>query len=310
MDIESALGEFLLACAADGLAPATVQWYTSLLSDFAEHFPGSGLDQITATLIRQYIVLLQSRKERYIDAPQKPPQMGGLAAASVAGHIRALHTFWAWCVTEYRLPQNPMENIRRQRKLPAQPKAIRPSDFVRLFEATGPAPTGSRDRAMLVFLADTGCRLGGLLSLRLEDLEVEDHRAWVHEKGQTTRRVVFTHYTAQILQQWVAVRHSVTPYVFCNIFSGQKLTASGVNQLLKRLKKRAGVTGRVNPHSFRHNFAREYLRNGGDLVTLAKLLGHSDISSTAANYAVFSENELAAFHERFSPMRDLQEKIK
>jgi len=66
------------------------------------------------------------------------------------------------------------------------------------------------------------------------------------------------------------------------------------------------VSGRCNPHSFRHNFAREYLRNGGDLATLAKLLGHSNISTTASYYAVFASDELAQFHERYSPLKSLK----
>ncbi|MCU0476789.1 MAG: tyrosine-type recombinase/integrase, partial [Anaerolineae bacterium] len=77
---------------------------------------------------------------------------------------------------------------------------------------------------------------------------------------------------------------------------------SGVHQMLKRLKAKAGVSGRVNPHSFRHNFAREYLRNGGEVVTLARLLGHEDVNTTAAFYAVFSKDELQSQHMKFSPI--------
>lgn len=69
------------------------------------------------------------------------------------------------------------------------------------------------------------------------------------------------------------------------------------------IKQKAGIRGRVNPHSFRHGFAREYIRAGGDIVTLARLLGHENITTTAAFYAVFSDDELQEFHGRYSPMR-------
>lgn len=302
-----ALREYLLACRADGLRPATLQWYRSLLTAFADALANQELATITPRMIRQYIVDLEDRADRYIDAVQKPKQRGGLSKASVAAHVRALHAFWKWCEREYHLAHNPMENIKRQRVVPPEPKAISGEDFVKLFNATEAGRFGERDRAILVFLADTGARLGGLITLTLDNLFIEDQRAIVREKGQKTRSVVFTAYTARILYQWLAARRAVASrYVFTSQ-RGAKLTESGVNQMLDRLKTRAGTTGRVNPHSFRHGFAREYLRNGGDLATLARLLGHSDISTTAAYYAVFSQDELAGLHEKFSPLTSMRE---
>lgn len=300
MKLESALNEYHLSCIAEGLSQSTVQQYKSLLSAFAWRFQGWDIELITPTWIRQYIVGLQERQARYVSSPQKPQQPGGLSKASIAAHDRALHAFWGWCSREYGLA-NPMANIRRHKAPPPAPKALQPADFVKLFNAAD----NERDRAILVFLADTGCRLGGLLNLTLEGLYLDDHRAIVLEKGQNTRQVVFTLYTAQIIRQWLTVRQSPTGYVFCSFVTGEQLTDSGVAQILYRLKRRAGVSGRCNPHSFRHNFAREYLRNGGDLATLARLLGHSNISTTASYYAVFSPNELAEFHERYSPLRKL-----
>lgn len=300
MKLETALNEYRLACIAEGLSRATIQWYTSLLTAFAWQFQGWDIESITPTWIRRYLVTLQERQARYVNAPQKPEQPGGLSKASIAAHDRALHSFWAWCSREYNLP-NPMVNIRRHKAPPPRPKAIRPADFVKLFNAADNA----RDRAILLFFADTGCRLGGLLNLTLESLYLEDRRAVVYEKRQDSRSVVFTSYTAQILRQWLAVRQSPTDYVFCSLVTGDRLTDSGVAQILYRLKRRAGVSGRCNPHSFRHNFAREYLRNGGDLATLAKLLGHSTITTTASYYAIFSPDELADFHERYSPLRKI-----
>jgi len=301
MKLETALNDYWLACIAEGLSQATVRWYSSLLSAFAYQFQGWDIEQITPTWIRRYLVKLSERDSRYVNAPQQPQKPGGLSQSSIAAHDRALHAFWAWCSREYGIP-NPMANIRRHKAPPPRPKAIRPSDFVKLFNAAN----NTRDRAILLFFADTGCRLGGLLNLTLESLFLDERRALVCEKGQETRPVVFTHFTAQVLRQWLAERQSRTNYVFCNLFTGERLTESGVNQMLERLKHKAGVSGRCNPHSFRHNFAREYLRNGGDLATLAKLLGHSNISTTAGYYAVFSPDELAQFHERYSPLRSLK----
>ncbi len=167
---------------------------------------------------------------------------------------------------------------------------------------------GIRDRAILAFLTDTGCRAGGLLTLRLDDLDLTAGKALVSEKFDKSRVVPFTPYTAELLRQWLAVRPPEAPTVFCSLGPNQyarPLYMSGLHHLLERLKLKAGVTGRINPHSFRHGFAREHLKNGGDLATLARLMGHSNVSVTAEFYAVFTEEELADKHAQFSPMRSL-----
>lgn len=300
MNVLSALNDFILSCQADGLRPATIRWYESILTAFAGHHGHQELTTITTTILREYIVALRERVP-YADAPQKPSGTGKMSDSSVAGHITALHAFWGWCSREYDI-KNPMQNIKRPRRQQQQPKANTAADFMKLLQATGDKNDGVRDRALLCFLADTGCRLGGLLSLKIESLQLDQRRAIVTEKGNKTRIVVFTQLTATLLRHWLWVRQSQTDYVFVNIHTGNVLTVSGVNQLLKRLKRRSGVKGRVNPHSFRHGFAREYLTNGGDMATLARLLGHSSIQTTIDFYAIFTPDELAELHNKFSPL--------
>lgn len=200
-----------------------------------------------------------------------------------------------------------MSNIKRPKRREPTPKAVEQHDIVKLFDACGDdGVAGIRDRAMLAILTDTGCRLGGLLSMKMDTLNCVKRRAVVAEKGGRSRTIHFTFYTAQLIQKWLAARDSLSAHVFVNLSTGAPLTVSGVNQVLKRLKVRAGVKGRVNPHSFRHAFARAYIQNGGGISTLAKLLGHSDINTTMMYYAIFTEDELADMHDQFTPMNGLQ----
>ncbi len=303
MLLHTAIEDFMLAKAADGLAMTTIKWYRSELAGFARAFPDQHLDAITPNALRLHIVDLRGRDARYVGASQRPKAAGGLSAASIAGHIRALHAFWSWAEVEYQIP-NPMRNIKRPKMVTPEPKSANMADFVRLFNAVSSGYVGVRDRALLAFLADTGARLGGLLSVRLSDLNLPMLRTVVTEKGNKRRIVYFTRFTAQLIYLWIQARESDSDVLFTSV-SGKPLTASGVHQLLKRLKRRSGVRGRVNPHSFRHNFARSYIENGGDISTLAKILGHSNVTTTAAYYAVFSEDELAQMHRTFTPMSNI-----
>ena len=69
--------------------------------------------------------------------------------------------------------------------------------------------------------------------------------------------------------------------------------------------KEAGKEGPANPHSLRHFFAREFLLSGGDLATLADLLGHSSAEVTKSSYAIFTEREMKEKHRRHSPVVQL-----
>jgi len=192
--VSAAVTAFLEAGRANGLRPASLRWYTSLLSAFAAKHGADRLKDVSAGHIRRYIISLREREERYVSASQRPKQTGGLSEVSIASHMRALFAFWGWCEREYRIA-NPMDNIKHPKQPEPSAKSILPEDFVKLFNAAD----NYRDRALLAFLADTGCRLGGLAGLQIEHVNLIERCARVTEKGQKTRTVVFTGYTRVLL---------------------------------------------------------------------------------------------------------------
>jgi integrase len=101
-----------------------------------------------------------------------------------------------------------------------------------------------RDRALLLFLADTGCRVGGLVGLTLSDLKVRRRWALVTEKFDKSRLVFFPEVTAEALRDWLRVRLEWDiggDWVFLSHHGGGQLTVYGVNQLMGQLKE-GGVT--------------------------------------------------------------------
>lgn len=304
MTFADAVNEFLTACKADGLKPATLHWYESRLKLVADHFQGVPIDLVDLAGLRRYVNGLYARPTRYQDAPQRKAIPGGLSRHTIHGHLRALRTFFKWCTDEYHLPADPMKRIRLPRLDNDEPKAASLNDLVRLLNAA----TESRDRAILLFLADTGCRAGGLLSLKLDDLDLAKCRAVVHEKGGKYRTVFFTNITATAIDLWLARRPiSANGIVFCALSSGRRgspLTLTGLHSMIRRLKKRAGVTGRCNPHSFRHMFGSLWQ---GDAKTLSILMGHSDVATTLRYYVRPDMDEISAKHGQFSPVRSLHE---
>jgi integrase/recombinase XerD len=267
------------------------------------------INEVTIAELRLCIIDLRAQEARYTNAPQRPQIAGGLSVDTLRSHIRALRRFFRWCVLEYGLDpaSNPMPRIRMPACPQAPPKGITLQDLKALFQACDNSPMGIRNRAMIAFMADTGCRAAGMLTLRLDDLDLYLCRAQVTEKFDKTRIVLFTPLTAYLLRLWMDIHPPNVPTVFCSLGPttyAQPLSLTGLHGVLKRLKQRAHIQGRVNPHAFRYGFAREYLKNGGDLASLARLMGHSDVSVTANYYAIFTQDELQVKHNQFSPMRN------
>lgn len=285
-----AVAEYSLHQHASLNSLTTIRWYETILHSMLVCLgPELPVDLVTAHDLRLYIQSLRQR----------------LADASVRSHTTALLAFWAWAAREYGIG-NPAANIKRPAPGKAAPKAAGGADFIRLLNyLDGSTVVNIRDRAMLVLLADTGMRVGGLATLTLDRLFVPEQYCIVTEKRTSIRRVPFTTYPARMLYLWLSVRQSESESVFVNAFTGEPLLPGGITQRFKYLKQKLGITGRINPHSWRHAFARRYLENGGDIVTLARLLGHADINTTAAYYAVFSDRELADLQAKYSPVAKL-----
>ena len=281
--------EGFAAAQAGEVSPSTRRWYGQRLDSFVAFAGNIRTDEISVGLLRAYRASL-------VDA--------GLSPHTVHGHQRALRRFCAWLVEEGILSRNVARDVPFVR-LPVQaPKALSDEDLGRLL-ARLPRES-ARDRAVVLMLIETGCRVGGLCSITLESLDLAHQCATVVEKGSRGRRVYFTDMTADALRAYLAGRPAVESEALFLSQSGTPLTVNGVRLLLERVGTRAGVRGRVNAHAFRHAFARTFLSNGGNLATLGRILGHAPGSPvTAKYYAVFDDAELQEFHGRYSPLAGL-----
>lgn len=278
--------EGLLVAQVGEVSNSTRRWYRRRLCDFASFAGYVPLGDVCPGLLRAYRAHLIER---------------GMTPHSVHGYQRAVRRLFSWLVDEGVIDRNVARDVPLV-KLPQQaPKAISDDDLDRLIDHLPQEDV--RDRAIILLLADTGCRVGGLCSLTLDGIDLDGRHAWVIEKGQRGRRVYFTPLTADVVRLYLSVRPSARSDALFLSKSGKALTTNGVRLMLERVGKRAGVKGRCNAHSFRHAFARSFLRNGGNLAALGRILGHTPGSTvTARYYAVWDDRELQEYHERYSPL--------
>jgi site-specific recombinase XerD len=269
------------------------------------------VERITTTDLRRYIADMWDQDTLYPDHHRRDPQTGGLSPFTVAGRVRVMKRLFNWLVEEGLLEDTPARRIKTPKPERDKPKGIAHEDFLALLKTTEEGGTiDRRDLALMLFLADTGCRVGGLCGLCLGDLDFEENLATLTEKGSKTRLVPFCEVTAVALQRWLDVRPtSNSPEVFLKLGRWGKrsgpLATRGVSQMLKRRAKRGGIEGPVNPHSFRHAFARDFLLSGGDLGALKDILGHSTIVTTKESYGIYTIRDIQKKHRKHSPIARL-----
>jgi len=305
MRLSEAIQALLLATQANGRSPETVEAYREKLSYLLTSLGDVAIEAVTVAELRGYVAGQLARV-----------QAGELSPFTVAGRVRALKRLFSFLVEEELLGANPARRIKPPRPRRVTPKGIAHRDLIALLEST---QAGSlldlRDRAIILLLADTGCRLGGLCGLRLGDVDLEARRAEVTEKGEKTRAVYFLEMTAAALRAWLEARPAAdTETLFLSMDrwgnAQGPITGVTVARMLARRAKRAGIEGKVNPHSFRHAFARDFLMSGGDLGALSDLLGHADVLVTKAFYGVLTGEDLRRKHAEYSPVKWLTEETK
>lgn len=286
MLLSQAIDELEIASQAAGLSERTIEQYRIHLEPLVAFLGDRKAAEITTADLRRFVTGLRGRTNR-----RGQP----LSAATVGGYVRAIRRLFNFLVSEEALSKSPAAGLTMP-KLPQgrEPKAISLDDFLRMIQAaSGDAPEMIRARAVMKFLAETGCRAGGLVGLRLEELDLDHMVAYVVEKGDKRRRVFFTEFTRDELVAWLAVRPGGSDRVFVALKDpGKPLSVPAVTRILNMVKRLAGVSGPANAHAFRHAYARLYLLSGGDLATLSNLMGHSDIAVTAQSYSVFLPDEL------------------
>lgn len=277
--LTEAIDAFLIDGKARRLSPRTLESYAFHLTRFAtwcaETRPTPYLSDVDAHALRTYLAEQHDK---------------GLSPWTVHGAARVLRTFWRWCAAEALATANPMARV----KMPRLPKEIQPSfspdDIARILEVC----TTHRDRAIVMFLLDTGVRRSEITALTRGDVDMTRRRVVVRDgKGGKDRLLFFGEKTHGALQRYLTVRKLPEDDPLFG------LTPEGLRGFLQRLGKRAGVP-HCSPHTFRRTFALWSLRAGMDIHRLARLMGHEQIE-TLRHYLALVEDDIRAAHAKHSP---------
>lgn len=307
---------FILHISAAGRSPHTIRNYQTDLQRFCDWIHDVEVDQVRPRHIEEYMVYLKN-DYRITNiggtTPIPPRQLSQKTLHNIHG---SLSVFWKWVTKEFQLP-NPF-NVAPIKYYPKPIAPLKENEVESLLSACRHTSkfsknnkpylskriTHKRDKAIILMFLDTGIRVSELCGIRVKDYASDCGRIMVTGKGLKTRFVYLGKVSSHALWLYLLERYpSDKPipddHLFTDVRGIYSLTRKNVLNLIKRIGESAGVKD-VYPHKFRHTFAVEFLRNGGNIFELQQLLGHSDLAMVK-RYVHLAQVDLEKSAKKASP---------
>jgi integrase/recombinase XerD len=275
-------------------------WCRYPVQSLIEHIGNIPVRDVTPEHIKSWLAHTQNR-------PSNRNPDGKLSHYTVRSYAKALQTYFNRLRDVGHIETSPAFGLRLPKLPKKSKKEISQEELDLMIQYSDKNP---RDRAIVLTLRDSGCRVGGLVTMTVEALHFEEFeddngemlwrgRALVHEKMNKMRYIYFGHQCALAIQRYLLIRHHDAPDNLWLTHAGKPITTWGVYQVLKRIAATAGVKT-FNPHSFRHAAAKRLLLNGAPPRIVQEILGHEDVTTTMNLYVQFDEKELQIEHQRYN----------
>jgi integrase/recombinase XerC len=298
VDFDKAVAVFIRHLTSEKVrSPETVRAYTSDLADFRAYLEQSG-----AVKVLQSVDKIDQFHVRGFVASR----FGRIKKVSTGRKIAAIRTFFRFLARERIVPSNPAAAIKAPKKEKCLPKALSVDEMDRFFSRN--PDISSRDVAIFELLYSSGLRVGELVSLDIQDVDLRNGWVRVVGKGNKERYVpvgskaleALEHYlpTRAFIETGTSALHSKGK-LFLNL-RGAPLSSRSIRRILKSCLDTAGLARDASPHAFRHSFATHMLYGGADLRSIQELLGHSSLSTTQ-RYTKADLGRLMEVYDRAHP---------
>jgi integrase/recombinase XerD len=240
---------------------------------------------VTPLAVRNFFAHLQTR---------------GLSPSRQHQAYRTLKTFFRWCMEVDAFTEDPLRGfvMRTPKTLPNVPTE---EELRSVVAACPDTLEGTRNRTLMLVLADSGLRANEVLHLLIEDWRPGDRGLFVRGgKGRKDRVTFIGPTTTRALKTWLALHSSPAPESF--LFTDRQcrpLKYRHLVQILHRLSMKAGLPThrRLHPHALRHFAATSWLRAGVGLDEVRRLLGHESLNTTL-RYSNLVGSDLQRAHRK------------
>jgi site-specific recombinase XerD len=221
----------------------------------------------------------------------------GKAAFTVAGRENVIRIWLGWCAERKLIGRSPLADVRRT-KAPDPPiETFTAAESRRMLAVCDRQRwDGTRNAAIIMTLWRTGVRADELCALEFDDYDSIERRLTVrHGKGDKFRLVGVPDDADGALQDWIVVARGREPGPLFPSERGDRLQRTSLSRLVAKIGRRAAIAD-CHPHRFRHTFAVDFLRAGGDSLVLVRLLGHTTLAMTQRYLRALADEQAAAQH--------------
>lgn len=258
----------------------TIAAYRNDLSQFLEYVEshsGAKLNDwaaVTDNDIEAYLTYMKHKAQPY-------------ASSTIARKVAAIKSFYNYLTAQGVVADNPTIEIDSPKVKKRLPQTLTFAEVERLLEApqSSSSPKNLRDVALLNILYETGMRVTEVVSIQLEDVDLDRGVLSSPTRQGDDREIPLEDSTRQLLDEYVAdgrpqlAKNKLERALFLN-HRGEKLTRQGLWLIIKGYARQAGLNTEVTPHTLRHSFAVHRLNKGSSLEDIQRLLGHANISTT------------------------------
>ena len=229
----------------------------------------------------------------------------GKKSSTVSRNLASIRSFYQFLIRNKKVKVDPTNNIQSPKVEKKAPSVLTAQEVELLLDQPKDIDLkGTRDKAMLEFAYATGMRVTEIISLNIENVNLQDGYV-VCKTGSRERNIPLGTMSLKALKEYieearpVLIKNENETALFVNI-NGQRLTRQGFWKIVKYYKEQAHIEKDITPHVLRHSFATHLLQNGADLKAIQTMLGHSDISSTQV-YMQFQDNGIKNIYRKAHP---------
>lgn len=270
---------FLAAKRIEGCSDRTISYYQTTVKHLLSKTETS-VRKITTEEMREYLSNYQKRND--------------CSNVTIDNVRRNISSFFSWLEEEDYILKSPMRRIHKIKTKTVVKSTISDEGIELLRDNC----KEKRDLAIIDLLYSTGIRVGELVNLNIEDIDLEGRECVVYGKGDKERRVYFDAKAKVHLKEYIETRRDDNEALFVTLDAPHdRLKISGVEIRLRKLGRELNLE-RIHPHKFRRSMATRAIDKGMPIEQVQKILGHSQIDTTM-QYAMVNQNNVKSAHQKF-----------
>ena len=254
-------------------SPHTINSYRGDLSQLARYLECRKLSlaDVDNVVLRGFLASLYEKRDK---------------KSTIARKLAAIRSFFQYGMKKRWMKDNPAKILstpKQEKHVPTFLSEEEMRDFLDL--PSSEKPLHQRDKAILEILYASGMRVGELVGLNINDINLKEQLVRVRGKGKKERLLPFGQVALDSLRQYLRVRQTINPQrfdpdaVFLN-YRGERLTSRSVERIVDKYIQQTALRRKISPHSLRHSFATHLLSRGADLRFIQELLGHESLATT------------------------------